>query len=113
MNRGLTPAIWPHLLACFVLICCMTSLTTALNAAEATSPDDNITAALPQISDAKFILTDFGAIGDGKTLNTDAFKSAVAAIAKAGGGHLIVSVLSLNSFTAWRTGFVRVAERLL
>src|SRR5882724_11344470 len=58
--------------------------------AEPSPRSDTITAALPQIPDAKFNLTDFGATGDGKALNTDAFKSAVAAIAKAGGGHLIV-----------------------
>ena len=55
----------------------------------AASPDE-ITAALPVIPDARFSLLDYGASGDGKTFNTEAFKSAVAAIAKAGGGHLIV-----------------------
>ncbi len=49
-----------------------------------------ITAALPAIPAAKFNLADYGAVGDGKTLNTEAFKSAVAAVEKAGGGHLIV-----------------------
>jgi polygalacturonase len=49
-----------------------------------------ITAALPVIPEAKFNLTDYGGVGDGKTFNTDAFTRAVAAIAKAGGGHLIV-----------------------
>jgi polygalacturonase len=53
-------------------------------------PTEEITAALPVIPDAKFNLTDFGAVGDYKTDNTPAFKNAVAAIAKAGGGHLIV-----------------------
>ncbi len=52
--------------------------------------DAPITAALPKIPDAKFNLTDFGAQPDAKTLNTEAFKKAVAAIEKAGGGHLIV-----------------------
>lgn len=51
---------------------------------------EEITAALPVIPKAKFNLTDYGAVGDGKTFNTDAFKKAVAAIEKAGGGHLIV-----------------------
>src|SRR5215469_3820180 len=64
----------------------LASLTVVLAAA----PADEITAALPSIPDARFNLADFGAVGDGKTLNTDAFKSAVAAISKAGGGHLIV-----------------------
>jgi polygalacturonase len=49
-----------------------------------------IVAALPVIPAARFSLTDFGAAGDGKTLNTAAFEKAVAAVAKAGGGHLIV-----------------------
>ncbi len=51
---------------------------------------DEIVAALPVIPDAKFNLADFGGIGDGKAFNTDAFKNAIAAIEKAGGGHLIV-----------------------
>ncbi|HVT27356.1 MAG TPA: glycosyl hydrolase family 28 protein [Lacipirellulaceae bacterium] len=60
-------------------------LVTAIQAAQ---PD--ITAALPDIPDAKFNLTDFGGRGDSTSLNTEAFKKAVAAIEKAGGGHLIV-----------------------
>ena len=46
--------------------------------------------ALPKIPDRTFTLTDFGAVGDGKTMNTEAFKKAVAAVDKAGGGKLIV-----------------------
>src|SRR5947209_1723064 len=45
---------------------------------------------LPVIPQHKFVLTDFGAIGDGNTLNTDAFRKAIAACRKAGGGELIV-----------------------
>lgn len=52
---------------------------------------DEIVAALPVIPDRKFNLTDFGGVGDGKTLNTDAFKNAIEAVTKAGGGHLIVN----------------------
>jgi polygalacturonase len=55
-----------------------------------TAAQDEITAALPVIPAARFNLMDYGAVGDGKTLNTAAFKGAVAAVAKAGGGHLIV-----------------------
>ncbi|MGA2270178.1 MAG: glycosyl hydrolase family 28 protein [Bryobacteraceae bacterium] len=68
----------------------------ALIAAAAPAPQraatsqGEITAALPVIPSAKFNLLDYGAKGDGRSLNTEAFKSAVAAIAKAGGGHLIV-----------------------
>jgi polygalacturonase len=45
---------------------------------------------LPVIPQRRFVLTDFGAVGDGKTLNTDAFRKAVEACRKAGGGELVV-----------------------
>ncbi|CAL9157205.1 unnamed protein product [Musa hybrid cultivar] len=47
----------------------------------------------PMFRPVAFKLTDFGAVGDGETLNTDAFESAVAEIAKLGergGGQLDV-----------------------
>ena len=46
------------------------------------APPVEITAALPVIPGARFNLTDFGAVGDGKTLNTAAFEKAIAAIAE-------------------------------
>ena len=45
---------------------------------------------LPKIPARKFVITEFGAIGDGHTMNTEAFRSAIQACAKAGGGHVIV-----------------------
>lgn len=39
-----------------------------------------------------FLVTKFGAKGDGKTLNTEAFKKAIAACAKSGGGRVVVPV---------------------
>jgi polygalacturonase len=65
------------------------------------APRDEIKAVLPVIPEAKFQFADFGGVGDGKTLNTDAFKKAVAAIEKAGGGHLIVAAgtYKTQSFT--------------
>lgn len=35
-----------------------------------------------------FLVTNYGAIGDGTTLNTDAIKAAVIACAEAGGGEV-------------------------
>src|ERR1041384_4932648 len=46
--------------------------------------------ARPKIPERTFTLSDFGAKGDGKTMNTDAFNKAIAAVEKAGGGKLIV-----------------------
>jgi polygalacturonase len=55
-----------------------------------TSAAENIKPALPTIPDRTFILTDFAAIGDGKFLNTEAFKQAITAVREAGGGRLVV-----------------------
>jgi polygalacturonase len=66
-------------------------LATSLAAA---AVDDSFAAhldpALPVIPAHSFRLTDFGAVGDGHTLNTAAFQKAIAAVAQAGGGTLIV-----------------------
>ena len=46
--------------------------------------------ALPKIPTREFVITDFGAVGDGHTMNTEAFRAAIQACAKAGGGHVVV-----------------------
>lgn len=51
---------------------------------------ETIRPALPRIPERDFTLTAFGAIGDGHTLNTDAFRKAIHAVDEAGGGRLIV-----------------------
>ncbi|CAA3018164.1 probable polygalacturonase [Olea europaea subsp. europaea] len=45
---------------------------------------------IPRLRSLVFSLTDFGAVGDGVTLNTKAFERAVAEIRKRGGGQLNV-----------------------
>jgi len=54
------------------------------------SPLEHLSPALPVIPDRVFHLEAFGAKGDGHTLNTAAFHEAITAVAKAGGGRLIV-----------------------
>ena len=56
---------------------------------------ENLPFSMPEISAPKFPdltlnILDFGAIGDGKTLCTEAFKSAIKALSKEGGGRLLV-----------------------
>jgi polygalacturonase len=57
---------------------------TAAQTSTAVSPQ------LPTISQRRLLLTDFGAVGDGKAMNTEAFRKAVAACRKAGGCELVV-----------------------
>jgi polygalacturonase len=52
--------------------------------------DKDFQPALPAIPDRTFTITDFGAVGDGKALNTQAFQKAIGHIHEAGGGRLIV-----------------------
>lgn len=51
----------------------------------------------PVFPDRDFLITKFGAKGDGKTLNTAAFEKAIAACTKSGGGRVVVP--SGNFFT--------------
>mgnify|MGYP002857545751 CR=1 FL=1 len=44
----------------------------------------------PVIPDARVLISDFGAVGDGEQLCTDAFAKAIDQLYKMGGGHLIV-----------------------
>lgn len=50
----------------------------------------DVAPAQPVIPEKKFLLTDFGGVPDGRTLNTDALRAAIAAVKKAGGGTLVV-----------------------
>jgi polygalacturonase len=54
------------------------------------SAAEQVHPALPAIPGRTFNLADFGAVGDGATLNTTAFTTAIAAVEKAGGGKLVV-----------------------
>lgn len=77
-------------------LCCVASLPAA---AQATSGNNNIYADLPftmqpvaepQIPDYSVSIADFGGVPDGTTLNTEAFKKAIAHLTGRGGGRLTV-----------------------
>src|ERR1700678_1627409 len=53
---------------------------------DATDAAANPQIAAPVIPDRSFSIIDFGAVGDGKTLNTSAISRAIAACSMAGGG---------------------------
>jgi polygalacturonase len=66
---------------------------TCVAAGPATQPASiafDVNPALPAIPDRTFNFADYGAVGDGKTMNTEAFHKAVDAVHAAGGGRLVV-----------------------
>ncbi|MBP1965455.1 glycoside hydrolase family 28 protein [Paenibacillus aceris] len=61
---------------------------------------------LPEIPDRLFRITDFGAVGDGRTDNTQSFQSAIRACSEAGGGRVVIPA------GLWLTGPLKLASRL-
>jgi polygalacturonase len=66
------------------------ALAAGLYGTHAARAMDEFKVAPPEIPNRTFRLLDFGAVGDGKTINTEAFSKAIAAVTAAGGGQLIV-----------------------
>ena len=60
----------------------------------------------PQIPDYSVNLTDFGAVGDGVTLNSEAFAKAMSHLESKGGGHLIVPA------GIWLTGPITILSNI-
>lgn len=60
----------------------------------------------PSIPDNSVNLTDFGAIGNGIFLNTEAFSKAISTLDKQGGGHLIVPA------GVWLTGPISLKDNI-
>jgi DNA sulfur modification protein DndE len=61
---------------------------------------------LPQIPAKSFLITDFGAIGDGVHDNTEAFHRAIRKCEEAGGGRVVIPA------GLWLTGPLRLTSRL-
>src|SRR5580658_696776 len=60
----------------------------------------------PQFPSRQFPLTDYGATGDGHSLNTLAFQQAIKACAAAGGGHVVVAAGN------WLTGPIELLSNV-
>ena len=61
---------------------------------------------VPVFPDVRHAITEFGAVPDGRTLNTRAFAEAIAACRAAGGGSVIVPA------GVWRTGPIRLESAI-
>lgn len=61
---------------------------------------------VPAIPNHEVSLTDFGAVGDGIVLNTEAFRKAISQLNKQGGGHLIVPA------GIWKTGLISLKDNI-
>jgi hypothetical protein len=61
---------------------------------------------VPSFADQDFDIRDYGAVGDGEALNTEAFKKAIAACAEAGGGRVVVPA------GRWLTGAIHLKSNV-
>lgn len=88
---------------CYRLLACLCGgLATSALAAKFEMPPVNE----PKIPSRSVNAADFGAVGDGKTLNTDAIAKAIAALEKQGGGRLVIPP------GIWLTGPIRLQSNL-
>jgi DNA sulfur modification protein DndE len=96
------------ILFCAVLNSCAVLTARAQEAADYVSkaPFPMTLPALPALQPGIFLVTDFGAIGDGQALNTGAFAKAIAACTQAGGGRVVVPP------GLWLTGPIRLASNV-
>ena len=60
----------------------------------------------PQIPAREVLLTDFGGVGDGVALNTEAFAKAIDALSQCGGGRLVVPT------GVWLTGPITLRDNI-
>lgn len=79
-----------YILATTLLALAFTATAQDYSAYYLDLPVDVAQAQVPQIPDNSMSLTETGGVGDGVTLNTEAFSKAISKLTKMGGGHLIV-----------------------
>ena len=86
-------------------------LCTEIQAKDYTTYYRNLPTPMPSVSAPVFPentvnLKDFGAVGDGITLNTEAFKKAISSLEEQGGGRLVVPA------GVWMTGLISLKDNI-
>jgi len=79
-----------HAIAAILLLLAMRFANGSARGADVSHDGSDIRVAPPVIPDRIFNLKDYGAVGDYRAMDTEAFNKAIAAVAAAGGGHLVV-----------------------
>lgn len=64
----------------------------------------------PTFRNVDYIVTNYGAVGDEVTDNTDAFRSAIEACNSAGGGRVVVPAVSIFNFRLFGTSNISTFE---
>lgn len=109
-NRRIFVFFWSFLVAGFACILASSapsvSQTGNLKDYLANLPFPMAQIQLPAFPDRTVAITNHGAIGDGLTLNTEAFKRAIESCAQAGGGRVVVPP------GVWLTGPIQLKSRI-
>lgn len=95
----------------FIGVAVVLSLFTSVKAQDYSSLYEGLPVAVKQVEpitfpDNKVMLSDFGAVGNGVTLCTEAFEKAISKLNKMGGGHLIVPK------GVWLTGPIALKDNI-
>lgn len=93
-------------LCAMTLTACTTSNPYPYEALYKELPFDMPRVERPVFPDKQVSITDFGGVGDGVTLNTEAFEKAMAGLSEQGGGRLVVP------FGVWFTGPIRLRSNI-
>ncbi len=88
IKKNMLLIIFPFLF--FTNLYSQSSLQVEVNNHLKNLPFNSFQIHLPSFQNKTFNIKDFGAIGDGHTMNTDAFKKAINSCSEAGGGKVIV-----------------------
>ncbi len=99
---------YKSLVSSCLFIGCMILISVPLLNAQDKPAGKGITwkTALPSIAKTEITITQFGGVGDGKVLNTEAFTKAIESLSKKGGGKLIIPA------GIWLTGPIQLKSNI-